>query len=70
MEVGLHHGSSFSPFLFDLMIDDVTKGIHEEVSWNLLFADDVIWVDESNSELNDMLKELEMCIQIERDLLI
>ena len=38
VEVGLHQGSVFSPFLFSIMIDSLTGQNH----WQMMFADDVV----------------------------
>ena len=42
VEVGLHKGSAFSPFLFAIMIDSLTENIRKEASWQMMFADDVV----------------------------
>ena len=38
VEVGLHQGSAFSPFLFSIMMDSLTEKAH----WQMMFADDVV----------------------------
>ena len=42
MEVGLHQGSAFSPFLFAIMMDSLTENIRKEAPWQMMFADDVV----------------------------
>ena len=41
VEVGLHQGSAFSPFLFAIMMDSLTLNIRKEVPWQMMFAGDV-----------------------------
>ena len=42
VEVGLHQGSAFSPFLFAIMMDSLTENIKKEAPWQMMFADDVV----------------------------
>ena len=42
VEVGLHQGSAFSPFLFDIMMDSRTENIRKEAPWQIMFADDMV----------------------------
>jgi len=47
IKIGLHQGSALSPYLFALIMDDVSKDLQCEVPWCMLFADDVVLIDES-----------------------
>ena len=38
-------------------MDELTKGIQNEVPWCMLFADDSILIDETRDGLNDKLEE-------------
>ncbi|XP_070048834.1 secreted RxLR effector protein 78-like [Nicotiana tomentosiformis] len=54
--MGLHQGSVLSPFLFALVIDALTYHIQGEVLWCMLFADDIILIDESRAGVNEKLE--------------
>jgi len=45
--MGMHQGSALSHFLFTLIMDELTKGIQDELSWCMLFADDIAFIDEN-----------------------
>ncbi|XP_022024225.1 uncharacterized protein LOC110924532 [Helianthus annuus] len=57
VEVGLHQGSALSPFLFAVVLDELSKLIQETVLWCLLFADDIVLVADSKKSLNARLEE-------------
>uniref|UniRef100_A0A8I7BIV4 Reverse transcriptase domain-containing protein n=1 Tax=Hordeum vulgare subsp. vulgare TaxID=112509 RepID=A0A8I7BIV4_HORVV len=54
--IGLHQGSALSPYLFDLMMDEVTRDIQGDIPWCMLFADDVVLVDDSRTGVNRKLE--------------
>jgi hypothetical protein len=56
INIGLHQGSTLSPYLFALMMDEVTRDIQGGISWCMLFADDVILVDESRTGVEQKLE--------------
>ena len=45
--IGLHQESVLSPYLFALIMDGLTTHIQEEVPLCMLFADNIVLVDES-----------------------
>jgi hypothetical protein len=47
INIGLHQGSVLTPYLFALVMDDVTRDIQGDISWCMLFVDDVVLMDES-----------------------
>jgi hypothetical protein len=52
INVGLHQRSALSPYLFALVMDEVTRDIQDGISWCMPFADDVVLVDESRTEVD------------------
>ena len=56
VEVGLHQGSAISPYLFALILDEITRGIQEGIPWSMIFADDIVLVAESAEGLNYRLE--------------
>ena len=53
--VGLHQGSALSPYLFTLVMDELTRELQNEVPWCMLFADDIVLVDETKEGLSRKL---------------
>jgi hypothetical protein len=56
IKIGLHQGSVLSPYLFALVMDEVTRDIQGDIPWCMLFADDVVLVDESRAGVNMKLE--------------
>jgi Reverse transcriptase (RNA-dependent DNA polymerase) len=56
IKIGLHQGSALSLYIFTLVMDEITKDIQENISWCILFADDVVLIDESRIEVNQKLE--------------
>ena len=54
--IGLHQGSSLSPFLFVIVMDELTRAIQDEIPWCMLFADDIVLVDETRAGINAKLE--------------
>ena len=55
IKTGLHQGSALSPYLFALVMDEVTKNIQNDIPWCMLFADDVVLVGKSLVGVNRKL---------------
>ncbi|GFR71398.1 RNA-directed DNA polymerase (Reverse transcriptase) domain containing protein [Elysia marginata] len=51
IEVGLHQGSDLSPFLFTIVLDTISEECRNGLPWELLFADDLAIIDDSEEEL-------------------
>ncbi|XP_070005985.1 secreted RxLR effector protein 78-like [Nicotiana sylvestris] len=56
VEMGLPQGSALNPFLFALVIEAITNHIQGEVPWCMLFADDIVLIDESRAGVNERLE--------------
>jgi hypothetical protein len=56
INIGLHQGSTLNPYLFALVMDEVTRDIQCGIPWCMLFADDVILVDESRTGVDQKLE--------------
>ena len=54
--IGLHQGSALSPFLFVIIMDELTKAIQNEILQCMLFADDIVLVNETRAGVNAKLK--------------
>ena len=56
MCIGLYQGSALTPFLFTIVTDELTREIQDDVPWCMLFADDIVLIDESRDGLNRKLE--------------
>jgi hypothetical protein len=56
INIGLHQGLALSPYLFALVVDEVTRDIQDGIPWCMLFTNDVILVDESMMGVDQMLE--------------
>jgi len=42
--VGMYRGSALNPYLFFVVMNEVTKEIQGEVPWYMMFADEIVLV--------------------------
>jgi len=54
-KIRLHHDSALSPFLFTILMDELTGEIQNEVPWCMLFAYDIALIDETLGRLSKKL---------------
>ncbi|KAK3554737.1 hypothetical protein QTP70_033429, partial [Hemibagrus guttatus] len=47
VEVGLHQGSALSPFLFAIVMNQLSEEVRQESPWTMMFADDIVICSES-----------------------
>lgn len=50
VDISLNQGSALSPFLFAWVMDEL-KGNQDEMSWCMLFVDDIVLIDETRNEV-------------------
>ena len=55
VKVGLYQGSVLSPFLFSFVVDTISEGAKRPLPNDLLYADDLAIVAESDEELQERL---------------
>ncbi|KAL6532562.1 hypothetical protein OROHE_013984 [Orobanche hederae] len=51
--IGVHQGSALSPFLFAIVMDELTRGIQTDVPWCMMFADDIVLIEETKCRFSD-----------------
>ena len=57
IDIGFYQDSALSPFLFTIVMDELTREIEDEVLWCILFADDIILIGKIRYGLNDKLEQ-------------
>ena len=55
VEVGVHQGSALSPFMFATVMDHLTEEVKREAPWNMLFADDMVLINETREGTEEEL---------------
>jgi len=65
IDIGLHQGSALSPFLFTSVMDELTRGIQDDIPWCILFADDIVLIDESREGVNAKLEQWRDIFEVE-----
>ena len=56
IRIGLHQGSALSPYLFTIVMDELTREIQDRAHWCMLFADNIVLVDEHRDGVNRKLE--------------
>src|SRR3989442_2946152 len=57
VKVGVHQGSVLSPILFNIVMQAIAENFKKGLSWELLYADDLVLMAESKAELEKRLLE-------------
>ena len=57
VEVGMHRGSALSPLLFVVVMEAISREFRVALSWELLYADDMAVIAETEDELIKRLNE-------------
>jgi Reverse transcriptase (RNA-dependent DNA polymerase) len=56
IKIRLHQESALNLYIFTLVMDEITKNIQGDIPWCMLFADDVVLIDERRIEVNQKLE--------------
>ncbi|KAK3517235.1 hypothetical protein QTP70_001249, partial [Hemibagrus guttatus] len=56
VEVGLHQGLALSPFLFAIVMDQLSEEVRQESPWTMMFADDIVSCSESREQVEENLE--------------
>jgi hypothetical protein len=56
ISIGLHQDSALSPYLFALVMDEVIRDIQDGIPWCILFAVDMVLVNESRTGVDQKLE--------------
>ncbi|MBJ5486870.1 hypothetical protein JGG36_24070 [Salmonella enterica subsp. enterica serovar Meleagridis] len=63
VKVGLHQGSVLSPLLFVIVMDVITKEVREGLPWEVLYADDLVLVAESEEKLKVRVQKFKASLE-------
>ena len=63
VRIGVHQGSSLSPYLFILVLDELFKGVVKEAPWCMLFADDMGLIGDTAGEVQEMLEKVREALE-------
>ena len=57
VKVGMHQGSALSPLLFVIFIEAISREFRVALPWELLYADDLVVIAETEEHLIKKLNE-------------
>ncbi|KAK3511359.1 hypothetical protein QTP70_005292 [Hemibagrus guttatus] len=64
VEVGLHQGSALSPFLFVMVMDQLSEEVRPRRSpWSMMFADDIVICSESREQMGENLERWRFALE-------
>ncbi|KAK3566597.1 hypothetical protein QTP86_001084 [Hemibagrus guttatus] len=63
VEVGLHQGSALSPFLFAMVMDQLSEEVRQESPCTMMFADDIVICGESREQVEENLERWRFALE-------
>ncbi|KAK3540940.1 hypothetical protein QTP86_006406 [Hemibagrus guttatus] len=63
VEVGLHQGSALSPFLFAIVMDQLSEEVRQESFWTTMFTDDIVICSESREQVEEYLERWRFALE-------
>ena len=63
LSVGVHQGSTLSPLLFNLVMEEATKECTRQAPWSMLYADDLVLTAETWEEVVEEFKRWKMALE-------
>ncbi|KAK3527786.1 hypothetical protein QTP86_006772 [Hemibagrus guttatus] len=63
VEVGLYQGSALSPFLFAMVMDQLSEEVRQESPCTMMFADDIVICSESRKQVEENLERWRFALE-------